>query len=442
MTEGHQLAHQARQRADPIDDTMTGSTVAWFGGVNYRRLRAPREAQDWYTHELAKPRTARSANRRVILHNQLASACREMGELTKARTYLAKVNAENKLEGLPQFADQARLLFYEGQWELADKSLTAHVEQLRTSGHLLDEFYVALELARLHTFKRELGKAVQLLQRELHIPVDGGDILQELLARSLLATLAADAGDALQALPHLQRCRQLVAAGENWLGVAGFVDLAEAVVVAAQGEYSAAEAHFEEAITTFQRYCRPWDEADTLQYWGRALLAAGEHARAIEKFDAAIEIYRSRGAGTRFIEYVMADKVRAQGSASARAEVQPSPPVSVNSNAPAGTHQLETAPPSPTVWSEHTHAHTDAGSVLRHEGDYWTVSYEGQTWRLKDAKGLHYIAYLLGHPGEEIRVLDLVSRVGGRREEVADRAGAEDLARSGALVGDLGHAGE
>ena len=28
------------------------------------------------------------------------------------------------------------------------------------------------------------------------------------------------------------------------------------------------------------------------------------------------------------------------------------------------------------------------------------------------------------------------------REEVADRAGVEDLARSGALVGDLGHAGE
>ena len=76
------------------------------------------------------------------------------------------------------------------------------------------------------------------------------------------------------------------------------------------------------------------------------------------------------------------------------------------------------------------------------EGDYWTVAYESQTWRLKDAKGLHYIAYLLGHPGEEIRVLDLVSRVCSAGEEVVDLRGAEDLARSGALVGDLGHAGE
>jgi tetratricopeptide (TPR) repeat protein len=51
-----------------------------------------------------------------------------------------------------------------------------------------------------------------------------------------------------------------------------------------------AEAQFKKAIATFQHYCLPWEEADTLQYWGRALLAAGEQARAIEKFDAAIEI--------------------------------------------------------------------------------------------------------------------------------------------------------
>jgi tetratricopeptide (TPR) repeat protein len=324
VTEGLRLADQARQRADPIDDTMTGSTVAWFGGINYRRLRDPCEAHDWYRHELAKPRTALSAIRRALLHNLLAGTCREMGELTKARTYLAEANAENKLEGLPPFADQARLLFYEGQWELADKRLTAYVEQLGAVGNRFDEFYVALELARLYRFRGELGKAVQLLQRELHIPLEGGDILQEVSVRSSLATLAADAGDALPALPHLQRCRQLAAAGENWLGIAGFVDLAEAVVAAAQGEYSAAEGPFEKAITTFQRYCRPWDEADTLQYWGRALLAAGEHARAIEKFDAAIEIYRSRGAGTRFIEYVMADRMRAQVSKSTHAEVRPS----------------------------------------------------------------------------------------------------------------------
>ena len=160
------------------------------------------------------------------------------------------------------------------------------------------------------------AQAVQVLQGALEISVNGGDILHELDTRSTLATMAADAGDALQALPHLQRCREIVGAGENWFGLAGGVERAEAVVAAAQGEYAVAETHFQKAIATFQRYSLPWEEADTFQYWGRALLAAGEHARAIEKFDAAVEIYRSRGAGTSFIEFVMADKRRAESSKS------------------------------------------------------------------------------------------------------------------------------
>jgi hypothetical protein len=76
------------------------------------------------------------------------------------------------------------------------------------------------------------------------------------------------------------------------------------------------------------------------------------------------------------------------------------------------------------------------------EGDYWTIAYDGETWRLKDAKGFHYIAHLLGHPGQEIRALDLVARIGGGGEEASDKAGAEDLARSDKVAGDLGNAGE
>ena len=133
-----------------------------------------------------------------------------------------------------------------------------------------------------------------------------------MIIRSELATASADIGDAAEALTHVQRCREIVGAGENLLGLAGSVEHAEAVVAAAQGEYAVAETHFREAIATSKRYGLPWGEAAIFQNWGRALLAADERARAIEKFDAAIEIYRSHGAGTRFIEYVMADKRRAQ----------------------------------------------------------------------------------------------------------------------------------
>ena len=50
------------------------------------------------------------------------------------------------------------------------------------------------------------------------------------------------------------------------------------------------------------------------------------------------------------------------------------------------------------------------GATLRREGDYWTLVYAGVTGRLKDMKGLHYLAHLLEHPGQEFHVLDLLGQ--------------------------------
>jgi hypothetical protein len=49
-----------------------------------------------------------------------------------------------------------------------------------------------------------------------------------------------------------------------------------------------------------------------------------------------------------------------------------------------------------------------AWSVCRREGEYWSIAFAGEAFRLKDVKGLHYLAYLLRHPGREFHVLDLV----------------------------------
>ena len=59
-------------------------------------------------------------------------------------------------------------------------------------------------------------------------------------------------------------------------------------------------------------------------------------------------------------------------------------------------------------------------SVFRREGEYWTVVYGGDAFRLKDAKGLHYLAYLLQRPGREFHVLDL---------NALDRGGITDTAK-------------
>src|SRR5262249_10570636 len=37
-------------------------------------------------------------------------------------------------------------------------------------------------------------------------------------------------------------------------------------------------------------------------------------------------------------------------------------------------------------------------AVFRQEGDYWTLAYQGSVCRLKDLKGLHYLAFLLARP--------------------------------------------
>jgi len=44
----------------------------------------------------------------------------------------------------------------------------------------------------------------------------------------------------------------------------------------------------------------------------------------------------------------------------------------------------------------------------RREGDYWTITFGAQTCRLKDVRGLHYLARLLATPGEEHHCLELM----------------------------------
>jgi thioesterase domain-containing protein len=46
------------------------------------------------------------------------------------------------------------------------------------------------------------------------------------------------------------------------------------------------------------------------------------------------------------------------------------------------------------------------------EGEFWTISYEGTTMRLRDLKGLQYLALLLASPGRELHVLELVATGG------------------------------
>jgi tetratricopeptide (TPR) repeat protein len=57
-------------------------------------------------------------------------------------------------------------------------------------------------------------------------------------------------------------------------------------------------------------------------------------------------------------------------------------------------------------------------NTFRREGDYWSVVFEGQTVRVRDLKGMRYLARLLAHPGREFHVLDLVAAESGHAAQV------------------------
>jgi tetratricopeptide (TPR) repeat protein len=59
-------------------------------------------------------------------------------------------------------------------------------------------------------------------------------------------------------------------------------------------------------------------------------------------------------------------------------------------------------------------------SVFRREGDYWSVVFEGRTVRVRDLKGMRYLAQLLAHPGREFHVLDLVAAETGQQMALGD----------------------
>jgi predicted ATPase len=84
------------------------------------------------------------------------------------------------------------------------------------------------------------------------------------------------------------------------------------------------------------------------------------------------------------------------------------------------------------------------GNVFRREGEYWTLAYDGTSIRLRDTKGLGYVACLLAHPGREIHVAALALRDAGDRAQEHDlgavldpRATAEYKQRVGDLREEL-----
>src|SRR5262249_14819904 len=74
--------------------------------------------------------------------------------------------------------------------------------------------------------------------------------------------------------------------------------------------------------------------------------------------------------------------------------------------------EARAAPPiAPAAHRQRTDKDTrrEADGIFRKEGEFWTLCYQGRISRLKDVKGMHYIAHLLAHPGIRIHVVELAN---------------------------------
>ena len=88
-------------------------------------------------------------------------------------------------------------------------------------------------------------------------------------------------------------------------------------------------------------------------------------------------------------------------------------------------------------------------AIFRKEGEYWAIGYGQKSFRLRNTKGLGYLARLLRHPAAEFHVLDLAGGVAGQREDDETNQsvhglprGEQDLEKAGIHISSLGDAGE
>ena len=222
----------------------------------------------------------------------------------------------------------------------------------------------------------ELRRA-PLLEAQVEIEVAAGDL-----------ELARAAADELSRIAALFESKALVASAA----------LAHGRVGLAEGDTAGARRDFEEAAHLWNEIGAPYETALARMGLGHAHRAEGNEERAVLEFQAARSGFERVGAVDQ-----AAEAARACGDAGRDDPAWPERPP-----------QARSAPGVDTADE----------NVFHREGEYWSVVFEGQTVRLRDLKGLRYLARLLADPGREFHVLDLVADETGGAVEIDGTAEA------------------
>lgn len=176
------------------------------------------------------------------------------------------------------------------------------------------------------------------------------------------------------------------------------------LLCSAVGQADAASIHFRQAITMNERMgarpvvaCSQHEYARLLQYRDRP----GDRAQAHPLLEQARATARVCGM-TQLLEWI--DRL---------GPIEPD-------GAPAAT-------PPPVVTMPPADALPASVAVMRRTGDVWEVGFTGETFHLKDARGMHLLVTLLRQPGQEIHAIELTRGMPDAGAAVADRGDAGPL---------------
>jgi tetratricopeptide (TPR) repeat protein len=201
-----------------------------------------------------------------------------------------------------------------------------------------------------------------------------------------------------QLLPYEDRCFVAPLASFSLGSVAAMLG----VLAAATGRWDAGASHFESALRCdTDAENQPFQALTCVQYTDLLLArdAPGDRQRACELAKRAIDLSESLG--------MWRLKQAAEKIASAAAQ-----------------------PLAPT------------GNSFSKAGEFWTISYEGEAFHIKDSIGLRYIAYLLRAPGKKTPATEIVLFAEGVETESVSSMSHKEIAELGLQPAGLGDAGD
>lgn len=292
-----ELNARAWEVADRLNNPFRAYTAAGFQTTRLLKMQAPLEALPWAQREADQPRQLHAPTRRIALLGNVVDAHALAGNLDAAREVAATTGARSSY-----------LALYEGRWDRLEAATLKRLEVAREKTASQDQAQALEWLATLHELRGDRAGAVAALTEAVAIGRAAPNCLVLMSEGPALAILLALEGREAEARAHIDRCLQILAAGEDWRGLAGRVALAQAVEAGTGGCVQDAEAHFARAIETFRRCVLPWAEAEALVLRGQVLARAGRPHRheASESFAAALAISAGRGTGEPWLERIRA----------------------------------------------------------------------------------------------------------------------------------------